>query len=168
MDRLVAAIDVGGTSIKAALVAEVRDVFVTGGHFLCDIPFIDTYIARETARRGYRDQAIETMRTAVGHLVSGGQLLCWGVLATGVFVETLLDRGTEADMAEAEAATETLAAPQPEGDLTMREVWLQRMRALLAQARGDVASYAQFRDRYRDMARTLGLEGHIDWAEAMP
>jgi hypothetical protein len=150
------------------LLAEVRDVFVTGGHFLCDIPFIDTYIARETARSGERDQAITTMRDAVYHLVSGGQLLCWGVLATGVFVETLLDRGTEADMAEAEAAIEALAAPPPEGDLTMREVWLQRMRALLAQARGDVASYEQFRDRYRDMARTLGLEGHIDWAEAMP
>jgi hypothetical protein len=24
------------------------------------------------------------------------------------------------------------------------------------------------RDRYRDMARTLGFEGHIAWAEAMP
>ena len=150
------------------LLAEVRDVFVTGGHFLCDIPFIDTYIARETARRGDRDQAIETMRTAVGHLVQGGQLLCWGVLATGVFVQTLLDRGTEADVAEAEAAIEVLAAPPPDGDLTVREVWLQRMRALLARARGDVAAYEHFRNRYRDMARTVGLEGHIDWAEAMP
>jgi len=30
------------------------------------------------------------------------------------------------------------------------------------------ATYADFRDRYRDMARTLGFEGHIAWAEAMP
>jgi hypothetical protein len=30
------------------------------------------------------------------------------------------------------------------------------------------AAYAHFRDRYRAMARTLGYEGHIDWAEAMP
>jgi hypothetical protein len=150
------------------LLAEVRDVFVTGGHFLCDIPFIDTYIAREMARRGDRDQAIETMRTAVGHLVQGGQLLCWGVLATGVFVETLLERGTEPDVAEAAGAIEVLATPPPDGDLTVREVWLQRMRALLARARGDVAGYEQFRNSYRDMARTVGLEGHIDWAEAMP
>jgi hypothetical protein len=150
------------------LLVEVRDVFVNGGHFLCDIPFIDTYIARETARRGDRDQAIATMRVAVDQLVNGGQLLCWGVLATGAFVETLLDRGTEADLAEAEAAIEALAAPPPDGDLTMREVWLQRTRALVARARGDVSAYTQFRDRYRDMAGTLGLEGHIDWAEAMP
>jgi hypothetical protein len=28
--------------------------------------------------------------------------------------------------------------------------------------------YTHFRDRYRDMAKTLGFEGHIAWAEAMP
>ena len=25
-----------------------------------------------------------------------------------------------------------------------------------------------YRDRYRDMAKSLGFEGHIAWAEAMP
>jgi len=34
----------------------------------------------------------------------------WGVAATGVLVETLLDRGAESDVAEAEAAIERLAA----------------------------------------------------------
>jgi hypothetical protein len=33
---------------------------------------------------------------------------------------------------------------------------------------GDAAAYADLRDRYRDMAKTLGFEGHIEWAEAMP
>jgi hypothetical protein len=42
------------------------------------------------------------------------------------------------------------------------------MRALLARAHGDTATYAQFRDRYRDVAKTLGFEGHIALAEAMP
>jgi hypothetical protein len=37
----------------------------------------------------------------------------------------------------------------------------------LAQAHGNAAAYTDFRDRYRDMAKTLGFEGHIDWAEAM-
>jgi hypothetical protein len=79
-----------------------------------------------------------------------------------------LERGTENDVAEAEAAIERLAtAPADEG-LVMRDVWLLRLHALLAQARGDAAAYAQFRDRYRDMAKTLGFEGHIAWAEAMP
>jgi hypothetical protein len=45
--------------------------------------------------------------------------------------------------------------------------WL-RVRALLARAHGDAAAYTHLRDRYRDMARTLGFEGHIALAEAMP
>jgi hypothetical protein len=105
---------------------------------------------------------------AVDHLVREGQLLAWGIPVTDVLVETLLDRGAEGDVAEAEAAIERLAtAPADEG-LVMRDIWLLRLHALLARARSDAAAYAQFRDRYRDMARTLGFEGHIAWAEAMP
>ena len=50
----------------------------------------------------------------------------------------------------------------------MRDIWLLRLWALLARARGDAAVYTDLRDRYRDMAKTLGFEGHITWAEAMP
>jgi hypothetical protein len=50
----------------------------------------------------------------------------------------------------------------------VRDVWLLRMRALLARAHGVEAAYREYRDRYRDMAKTLGFEGHIAWAEAMP
>jgi hypothetical protein len=58
-------------------------------------------------------------------------------------------------------------APTDPG-FALNEVWLQRLRALLARAHGDAAAYLHFRDRYHDMARTLGFEGHIAWAEAMP
>ena len=128
----------------------------------------NVYLARERAWRGDRDDAIPLMRAAVDHLFREGRLLTWGVPATGVLVETLLDRGADGDLAEAEAAIERLAtAPADEG-LVMREIWLLRLRALLARAHGDAAAYAQFRDRYRDMAKTLGFEGHTAWAEAMP
>jgi hypothetical protein len=70
-------------------------------------------------------------------------------------------------LAEAEAAIERLAtAPADEG-LVMRDIWLLRLQALLARAHGDAPAYAHFRDRYRDMATSLGFEGHIAWAEAM-
>jgi hypothetical protein len=92
----------------------------------------------------------------------------WGIPATGVLVETLLDRGTDGDVVEAEAATERLAAAPADKGLAIRDIWLLRLRALLARAHGDDAAYAHFRDRYRDMAKTLGFEGHIAWAEAMP
>ena len=48
------------------------------------------------------------------------------------------------------------------------DIWLLRLRALLARAQGDEKAYRQLRDRYRDTAKTLGFEGHIAWAEAMP
>jgi class 3 adenylate cyclase len=150
------------------LLAEVGDVFLGRGYLLCDLPLVNVYLARERAWRADRDDAIPLMRAAVDHLFREGRLLTWGVPATGVLVETLLDRGADGDLAGAEAAIERLAtAPADEG-LVMREVWLLRLRALLARARGDAAAYADFRDRYRDMAKTLGFEGHTAWAEAMP
>jgi hypothetical protein len=108
------------------------------------------------------------MRAAVDHTFREGQLLAWSIPATGVLVETLLDRGTENDVAEAEAAIERLAAAPADEGLVIRDIWLLRLRALLAQAHHDDAAYAESRDLYRDMAKTLGYEGHIGWAEAMP
>ena len=150
------------------LLAEVSEVFVRLGHNLCDLPIVNVYLARERSRRGDRGEAIPLMRATVDHLFREGQLLQWGIPATGVLVETLLDRGAEGDVAEAKAAIERLAAAPADEGLVMREIWLLRLRALLAQAHDDAAAYADFRDRYRDMAKTLGFEGHIAWAEAMP
>jgi hypothetical protein len=50
----------------------------------------------------------------------------------------------------------------------MREIWLLRLHALLARAHGDDTGYRDYRDRYRSLATSLGYEGHIAWAEAMP
>ena len=62
---------------------------------------------------------------------------------------------------------EEASRPYIEG-LVTREIWLLRLRAQLARAHGDEARYREYRDRYRDMAKTLGFEGHIAWAEEMP
>ena len=150
------------------LLAEVSDMFLRGGYLLFELPLVNVYLAREQARDGDRDEAITLMRTAADHLFREGQLLGWGIPATGVLVETLLDRGAESDVVEAEAAIERLASAPADEGLVIREIWLLRMRALLARAHGDEAAYRDYRDRYRDMARTLGFEGHIAWAEAMP
>lgn len=129
---------------------------------------INLYLAHERARREDRDGAIPLGRAAVDHLFRGEQLLAWGIPATGVLVETLLDSGSDDYLVEAEAATERLAAAPADEGLVIRDIWLLRLQALLAGAHGDAVTYADFRDRYRDMAKTLGFEGHMDWAEAMP
>jgi hypothetical protein len=148
--------------------AEVSEVLLNQGRNLCDLQIVEVYLARERARGGDRDDAIPLMRSTVDHLFRTGRLLLWAVPATGVLVETLLDRCADSDMAEAEAAIERLAeAPADEG-LVVREIWLLRLQALLARAHGDDARYREYRDRYRDMAKTLGFEGHIAWAAEMP
>jgi hypothetical protein len=151
------------------LLAEASDVFLRQRYLLSDLPLVNVYLARETARRGARDGAIPLMRAAVDHLVREGQLLGWGVSTTGVLVETLLvERGADGDVAEAEAAITRLAAAPTDDGLVMREIWLLRLRALLSRARGDEDAYRDYRDRYRDMATSLGFEGHMEWAGAMP
>ena len=146
---------------------QVRDMCLHGRFYSFLLPGIETFVARERARRGDSDGAISLLREAVDDLFHAGQLWSW-ILATGFLVETLLDRGAESDVAEAEAAIERLAAAPADEGLVMRDIWLLRLRALLARAHRDDAAYAQLRDRYRDMAKTLGFEGHIAWAEAMP
>ena len=108
------------------LLAEVGDVFVRRGHNLADLPLVNVYLARERARRGDRDEAIPLMRAAVDHLFREGRLLSWGIPATGVLVETLLDRGAEGDVAEAEAAIDRLAAAPADDGLVIRDIWLLR------------------------------------------
>ncbi|WP_293331043.1 adenylate/guanylate cyclase domain-containing protein [Mycobacterium sp.] len=149
------------------VLAEVGEELVRRGHNLSDLPTVEVYSARERARRGDRDDAIVVMRAAIEQLVREGQLLCWGVCATGVLVETLLERDADGDVAEAEAAIGRLATAPTTADLAVRDVFLLRLQALLARARGDSANYTHLRDGYRDMAKSLGFEGHIAWAEAM-
>jgi hypothetical protein len=150
------------------LLAEVSDVLLRQGQHLGDLSIGEVYVARERARRGDRDEAIPLIRAAVDHLVRAGQLLAWGIPATGVLVETLLDRGAESDVVEAEAAIERLASAPADDGLVIRDIWLLPMRALLARAQGDDTAYRHYRDRYRAMATSLGFEGHMQWAEAMP
>ena len=130
------------------------------------IPVTEVWVARATARCGDHDAAIPVMRQAVDELRQAGNLF-YGVWGIGVLVETLLERGTEGDLAEAEAAIELLAGVPTGEARPMRDIWLLRLRALLCKAHGDAAAYAHLRSRYRDMATTLGFAGHIAWAEAM-
>jgi Adenylate and Guanylate cyclase catalytic domain/zinc-ribbon domain len=108
----------------------------------------------------------DELRAAVDDLVRAGQLLSWGIPATSVLVETLLDSGADGDVAEAEAAIERLADTRGNESLAMRDLWLLRLRARLARAHGDAAACTHFLDRYSAMATSLDFEGHIAWAEA--
>jgi hypothetical protein len=131
------------------------------------VPVTELLAARERARRGDRDAAIPVMRQAVDGLHQAGRL-GFGVWGTGVLVEALLERGAEGDLAEAQEAIDRLANLPADQGSAMCEITLLRLRALLARARGDDVAYWDLVNPYRAMAQSLGFEGHIDWAEAMP
>ena len=129
------------------------------------VPVTEVLAARARAGRGERDAAIAVLRKAVDELDKEGRLgyRVWG---TGALVETLLERGAEGDLAEAQEAIDRLANLPDDGS-AIREITLLRLRALLARARGDDVAYRDLVIQYRSMAESLGFEGHIAWAEAM-
>jgi adenylate cyclase len=131
------------------------------------IPLLNIYIARENAHRGDIDGAIELSRDAIGNLFANGAVV-WNGPGTAVLVEALLRRGSDSDLREAQSAIDTLASVPTDPGFILHEIWLLRLRALLARARGDEAEYRDYRDRYRAMAISLGFEGHMQWANAMP
>ena len=90
-----------------------------------------------------------------------------GVWGTGILVETLLERGAEGDLAEAQEAIDRLANLPADQGSAMVEITLLRLRALLARARGDDVAYRDLVRCYREKAESYAFEGHIAWAEAM-
>ncbi len=104
-------------------------------------------------------------RVLDGFFESGQLAYCAPI--TAFLVELLLARGADIDVAEAQSAIDR-AAKVPAGEgLVVRDIYVVRMRALVAQARGDDVAYRDLADRYRLMAKSLGFEGHIAMAEAM-
>jgi class 3 adenylate cyclase len=129
------------------------------------VPVTEVWIARERAARGDLDAAIPVIRTAVQEMHRAGGL-GYGLWGFRVHVETLLERGTDGDLTEAQQAIDRLASLSDDGS-AMREITLLRLRALLARSRGDDVAYPDLVTRYRAMAESVGFEGHIDWSEAM-
>ncbi len=147
------------------LMVQARDMWLRNG-VLVLVPVNELWAGRERARRGDRDGAIPVMRKAVDELHQAGRL-GYGVWGTGVLVETLLERGAEGDLAEAQRAIDRLANLPADQGSVVREITLLRLRALLARAHRDEVAYRDLVGRYRAMAESLGFEGHIAWAEAM-
>jgi class 3 adenylate cyclase len=147
------------------LLAQVRDMCLQQRFLMTAIPEIDVYVARQLANRGDHAAAIPLLQAAADELLEHGHPAC--LVATQMLVQLLLVRATDADVVQARAAIDRFAG-SPAGGRAVGKVLLLQLRALLARALGDETGYRHYRDRYRDMARTLGFEGHIASAEAMP
>ena len=148
------------------LFTQAREAALTERFSLSALTIVDPEFAMEKARTGDLDGAIDMVRSVVDGAYDSGDMI-WRGRATSVLVELLVRRGSVRDQDEAQAAIDRLAAVPTDPGFVLHEIPLLRSRALLARARGDDASYQDFRDRYRAMAKKLGFEGHIAMAEAM-
>jgi adenylate cyclase len=148
------------------LLAKMRERGLSGQFSLQSLPIADIHLAAEKTRIGNLDDAVGQARdTLDGLYESGGSI--WSAPATAVLVEALVKRCSEGDLREAEAVIERLAAWPTDPEYVLNEITLLRLRALLARACGHEDAYRDYRDRYRDMAKSLGFEGHMKWAEEM-
>ena len=133
------------------------------------VPVIDILVAAsEMSKPDDGGAAISVMRKAVDELQQAGRLRGgYGVYGASTFVEALLERGGEGDLAEGQEAIDRFADLAAEKRGALLDILLLRLRTLLARARGDDVAYGDLVTRYRAMAESLGYEGHIAWAEAM-
>ncbi len=145
------------------VLTQLRDMCLHEHWTLSEVPMVEAFIAREQARRGDLDGAIAALRAAVDDLFQAGQF-AWSIPPTGMFVETLLSRGGEADLQEAQTAIERLSAARM--DVMDREIWVLRLRALLAGARGDEAAQRDFLQQHRAMVTKLGRLGHMAMSDS--
>jgi adenylate cyclase len=158
--------DEAGLEAAFDVLAALRDAAVQGRYARTVVRIVDLQTARRKARTGDVDGAIEVARNVIDALFESGEMF-WRGPGTTVLVDSLLQRGGDADLAEAEAAIDRLAAVPTDPGYVLHELPLLRLRALLARAKGDKSAYCDFRDRYRKMATDLGFEGHMALAEAM-
>jgi adenylate cyclase len=150
----------------ASVIAQVREMCLAERFYASELPLIEVYAARDRAAAGDREGALRLIRKAVDDLFGRGQrgYFTW---ATSVLVDMLLASGEEGDVNEAQRAIDRLTIGPADGGVILREIWLLRLRALLARARGDEAGYRDLAHRHRALATSLGFEGHMAMAEAM-
>lgn len=145
------------------LLAEIREMADRGHFYRSELAVLDLFHARELARDGHLDIAVDELRDAGIRVFQRGQF-AHGVVATRFLVETLLQRGGMGDVQEADAAIERLASAGRD-DLAVVELVLLRLRALVARARGDDVTYRESLARCRERATALGFEGHVAMAQ---
>ena len=146
--------------------AEIREMADRGHFYRSELAVLDLFDARELARDGDLDTAVDELRDAGIRVFQRGQF-AHGVIATRFLVEALLQRGEMGDVREAEAAIARLVSAGRD-DLAVVELVLLRLGALVARARDDHVTWRESLTRCRERATALGFDGHLAWAAALP
>ena len=140
------------------LLAKAREMALQERFSMTAVPIVDIEIAREKARTGDLDSAVEIALALIHDQFDTGEMNFRGP-ATTVLVESLLARGTDADVREAQAAIDRLAAVPTDAGFVLHELPLLRLRALLARAHADEVTYPGFRGSLSHEGGVVRLRG---------
>lgn len=157
----------GDTAQGLELLTQMHDDTLADRYSYGTLGFFEYESARAEAAAGSLDAAIERLRRFIDELFDT-QGIVFLPLSTCLLVEFLLRRGLADDVSAAQAAIDRLSAFPLLDGLSLPDIYLHRMRALIGRAVGDATAYRIHRDRYREMATSLGFEGHMTRAAAMP
>jgi adenylate cyclase len=139
------------------LLAQVREAGLSERFTIVAPLLVDPMLAREAARTGDLDGAIERMRAVVDDSFAVGQMPFRG-LAVTVLVESLIERRSDGDLQEAEEAVDRLAAVETEPGYLPVKASLLQLRAKLARIRGDANACQYFSDCYDEAVTSCGFE----------
>ena len=147
------------------LLSKARDAAVKQGFTMNALALVDPAIASEKARNGDLDGAIDLSRSAIVVMYDTGAVISLGV-ATKVLVESLVARGADGDLQEAQAAIDRLASVPHEPGLVLHELPLLWVRSRMAHVHGDHAASRQFMQDYLAKAATADFEPLVAAADA--
>ena len=151
--------DDGDRSAGYTLLSQARSAAVGERFSVTFIPVVDLHIAAEKARTDDLDGAITLLRDVITEQLETGSALYLGAATSGL-VESLLARGRELDLFEAQDAIEALAAVPTDPGFVLYQLPLLKTRALLSKSLRDTSGYRKYADEYLALAQTLEFEGH--------
>ena len=134
---------------------QYREASVRHGYTTNSVRFVDTETAKERARLGDFDGAIEMARTVVDFLFNTGDMTSRGP-AVSVLAESLLRRGTESDVAEA------TARDRPTGCRADRSR-IRAARTAVAPAARAPGARPRRRERISGSSRQVSHKGECPW-----
>ncbi|MGA8330751.1 MAG: cyclase, partial [Mycobacterium sp.] len=153
----------GGAQRMAALdhFTQARNMALAQRFSLSPLIIVDPEFAIEKARTGDLDGAVDVVRAGLdGAYVSGDMI--WRGRATEVLVRLLIERRSEGDREEAQAAIDRLAAVPVDPGFVLHELPILRSRALLALALGDESSSRELLEQHRARAAAVGYVALLD------
>jgi adenylate cyclase len=128
------------------------------------MPAIAGDLGIEAARNGHRDEAIRELSSLLTVHMDRGVRVEIGCAAEAL-VQLLVERSGVDDLAEAHRIVDSWQIRRP--GVPAADLWSLKCRAILADAEGDAACFAELADQYLALCEKLDARGRLAQARRM-